>query len=159
MNPPKRKTTDTPRPKTTGADLPANVAAQHAAEEPPIDVGNQGGPEPAAAIDVAELLGKLDGLLRRVDALVSGGPGPVPRFLDIGAAAAYASLSRDSIRRLIDRGDLTPHRPVRGKILIDREELDRLILGSTDRPRNGRGQAPRDRGDNGRYLGNEPAEG
>lgn len=44
-----------------------------------------------------------------------------------------------SIRREISAGRLTAYRPRRGRILIDRIELDRLVLGATVRPRVGRG--------------------
>ncbi|HUT10739.1 MAG TPA: excisionase family DNA-binding protein [Thermoguttaceae bacterium] len=62
-----------------------------------------------------------------------------PRFLSVQGAATRASLSTDSIRRLVESGRLTALRPVRGKVLIDARELDALILSSTDRVRNGRG--------------------
>jgi hypothetical protein len=54
-----------------------------------------------------------------------------PRFLGVRGAAIYASLSEDSIRSLLARGKLTKLRPLRGKILIDRQELESLILSST----------------------------
>jgi len=85
------------------------------------------GHEPYEAI-----LAKLDELLQR--------PVHQPRFLSIKQAGEYSSLSDDSLRRLIERGDLTACRPVKGKILLDRQELDRLILGSTAIPRRGRGR-------------------
>ncbi len=78
------------------------------------------------------ILNKLDALLER--------SGPPRRFLSVAEAAAYSSLSDDSIRRLIERGDLTALRPMAGKILIDRDELDRLILGSTRQPTHSRGR-------------------
>jgi excisionase family DNA binding protein len=55
----------------------------------------------------------------------------VTRFLSIDAAARYASLSAQSIRRWISAGRLKAHRPG-GKILIDRQELEDLILHSGD---------------------------
>jgi excisionase family DNA binding protein len=75
---------------------------------------------------------KLNDLLQR-NVAVSG------RFLTVGGAAAYSGLSDKSIRRLISRGDLVAYRPVRGRLLIDRQQLDALILGSTARVRIGRG--------------------
>jgi len=80
----------------------------------------------------------LDALHAKLDALIER-TGPPKRFLSIKSAATYADLSQDSIRRMIEQRDLTAHRPVRGKVLVDRLELDRVILGSTARPVNGRG--------------------
>jgi excisionase family DNA binding protein len=79
-------------------------------------------------------------ILARLDAIAAP-----KRFCSIASAAKYCDLSEDSLRRLIERGDLTAHRPVRGKILIDREELDRLILGSAGPVRGSRGSATRTR--------------
>ena len=61
-------------------------------------------------------------------------------WLSIKSASTYTDLSVDSIRKLINRGDLTAHRPVSGRVLIKRSQLDALIDGSTlpARP-NGRG--------------------
>jgi len=64
---------------------------------------------------------------------------PPARFLSVKAAAMYTELSEDSIRRMLERGALTAFRPVKGKILIDRQQLDSTILGSSSRPRSGRG--------------------
>ena len=62
-----------------------------------------------------------------------------PRFLSVRRAAAYASLSEVSIRRLLDSGKLTSLRPGRGKILIDRIQLDAVVVSATAVPRMGRG--------------------
>lgn len=62
-----------------------------------------------------------------------------PRWFGIAEATAYTRLSDSSIRRLLATGKLTAHRPVRGKILLDRFELDSYIAGSTLQPRKGRG--------------------
>ena len=62
-----------------------------------------------------------------------------PRFLTVLGAAAYCSLSESSVRREIAVGRLRAYRPRRGRILIDRRELDALILASDARPRTGRG--------------------
>ena len=80
----------------------------------------------------------LDSLERKLDLLLAQ-QAPPQRFLTIQSAAVYSDLSPDSIRRLIERGDLTGLRPVRGRIVIDRLELDAAILAATDRPSNGRG--------------------
>jgi len=81
---------------------------------------------------------KLDSLHAKLDTLLAR-LGPPQRFMGVQSAAAYSDLSTDSIRRLIERGDLTAHRPVRGRVLVDRLELDDVILAATDRPRSGRG--------------------
>ncbi len=63
-----------------------------------------------------------------------------PRWLSIDLAAQYTSLSGKSIRRLIDGGQLSPSRAVRGKVLIDRQQLDAVLVASCGRQlRGGRG--------------------
>ena len=62
-----------------------------------------------------------------------------PRFLAIDGAAAYTSLSPESIRRLIETGRLTALRPIPGRVLIDRLELDALVTSSTKCLQKGRG--------------------
>ena len=95
-------------------------------------------------ISLALVLQKLDALIERA---------AVPkRFLSIAHAAEYADLSEDSVRRMIERGDLVAHRPVRGRILVDRQQLDQVILSSTNAPLNGRGMSARKRGGSGRFL-------
>lgn len=64
------------------------------------------------------------------------------RFLPIPQAARYAGISAVSIRRLIKRGSLKAHRPVRGKIVIDRHELDNFVASAVADPRKGRGIRP-----------------
>ena len=61
-------------------------------------------------------------------------------FLSIKHSAEYSDLSEESIRRLCKSGKLTERRPVRGKILIDRKELDAYIRSCTTTPRTGRGR-------------------
>ena len=82
--------------------------------------------------DLRRIEGKLDQLLDAAQA------GPV-RFLTIDAAERYSSLSERSIRRLISSGKLTAHRPVKGRVLVDRGQLDAVILSATSTPRKGRG--------------------
>jgi excisionase family DNA binding protein len=53
------------------------------------------------------------------------------RFLGINDASRYTSLSAQTLRRFIADGKLTAHRPG-GKILIDRRQLDDLVLRSKD---------------------------
>lgn len=66
------------------------------------------------------------------------------RFLSVKGAAEYSSLSEDSIRQMVNEGKLTAHRPRAGKVLIDRRQLDRVILSSTKEPKNGRGRYNRE---------------
>ncbi|MBC7854565.1 MAG: helix-turn-helix domain-containing protein [Pirellulaceae bacterium] len=61
------------------------------------------------------------------------------RYLNIPTAATYVGLSVKSVRRLIDAGKLGGHRPVRGRILIDRIELEQLVATATQVPSVGRG--------------------
>jgi len=78
----------------------------------------------------------LQAILARLDAIEAGTP---KRFLSIASAAAWCDLSQDSIRRLIERGELTAHRPVRGKVLVDRQQLEQYVLGSAREVRGSRG--------------------
>jgi excisionase family DNA binding protein len=63
----------------------------------------------------------------------------IPAWLSVHDAAIYSGLSMKTIRRLLASGKLTAHRPVRGRILICRNELDSLIRSSTQQLRRGRG--------------------
>jgi len=83
---------------------------------------------------------KFNALDRKLDTLLAR-LAPPQRFLGVDSAASYADLSPDSIRRMVERGDLTGLRPVRGRVLIDRLELDQVILAATNRPCNGRGMS------------------
>ena len=65
--------------------------------------------------------------------------GIVPRWLDVERAAVYTCLSDKSIRRLISSGKLTARRPVRGKIVLDRFQIDAYVGNCTVQPRTGRG--------------------
>lgn len=83
---------------------------------------------------------RLDSIEAKLEALLARTiSGPLPQFLTIEGAAAYSGLSEKSVRRLISRGDLQPLRPVRGRVLVQRQALDALILSSTGRMRKGRG--------------------
>lgn len=82
------------------------------------------------------IVDRLDSILERL----ADSAEPPQRFLSIEAAARYSGLSLDSVRRLLERGDLTALRPVPGRIVIDKAELDRLVLSSTRKPVNGRGR-------------------
>lgn len=77
---------------------------------------------------------------KKLDRLLQEASKANRRFVGVGGAAEHASLSCESIRRLLAAGKLTALRPVRGRILIDRRELDAVILASTTMPRSGRGR-------------------
>lgn len=77
--------------------------------------------------------GVIDGLRPMMDR-------PPKRFLTVKDAAFRAGeLSEESIRRMLSAGKLTALRPVPGRILIDVNELDSVIIASDSRPRKGRG--------------------
>jgi len=78
------------------------------------------------------------GMLNRIEQRLERGT-IAPRFKSVADTVVYAGLSADSIRRLVERGDLTAYRSVKGKIVLDIQEVDSFILGSTNRPQNGRG--------------------
>lgn len=61
------------------------------------------------------------------------------RYLTVEAAAHYTSLSTVSIRRLLSAGKLTAYRPVKGRILVDRNQLDAYVVSTTSLLRKGRG--------------------
>jgi excisionase family DNA binding protein len=52
------------------------------------------------------------------------------RFLSVDGAAAYAGLSADSVRRLLTARKLTAYRPVPGRVVLDRQQLEALVLSS-----------------------------
>lgn len=90
-------------------------------------------------MEVSDLTRKLDELAAQVNRLLERDGHASRRFFNVDHAAAYADLSTESIRRLLSTGRLTALRPVPGRILVDRQQLDSLILSSTRRPRSGRG--------------------
>jgi excisionase family DNA binding protein len=61
------------------------------------------------------------------------------RYIGVAEASEYTALSTDAIRGLLASNNLTAYRPVPGRVLIDRRELDALLASSTRRPRRGRG--------------------
>jgi len=67
------------------------------------------------------------------------GNGHWPRFLSVERAGQYSCLSPSSIRRLLSSGRLTALRPCRGRVLVDRHQLDVVVSGSSNAPRSGRG--------------------
>jgi excisionase family DNA binding protein len=78
-----------------------------------------------------------DALADRLTERLNGAP--TQRYLSVADAARYSGLSADSIRNLLSSNKLTALRPVKGRVLIDRQELEALIRSSTTRPRRGRG--------------------
>ncbi|PQO40376.1 DNA-binding protein [Bremerella cremea] len=95
-----------------------------------------GKPVTSEASEVHQILVDMQATLRQLMSRES-----VPqRFLTISSAARFTDLSEESIRRLIASRKLTAHRPVRGRVLIDRLELESLIRGSVKTPRRGRGR-------------------
>jgi hypothetical protein len=88
----------------------------------------------AATLDIDALAEALaERLVQRVGAAVSR------RYFSVADAATYSGLSADSIRSLLSSGKLTGYRPVSGRVVIDRRELDSLIQASTRVPRRRRG--------------------
>jgi excisionase family DNA binding protein len=65
------------------------------------------------------------------------------RFFTIPEAAEHARVSEDSVRRMLASGRLRALRPVAGRIVVDRRELESAVLGSTSKPRHGRGSGRR----------------
>ena len=82
----------------------------------------------------------LEALDAKLDALLERTGTADRRFLTVDSAAAYCDLSPESIRRLLASGKLTALRAVRGRVLIDRNQLDSYVLGCDSRPRSGRGR-------------------
>lgn len=86
---------------------------------------------------------QLDNLVGRLGALLERASAAERRFLTVDGAADYSGLSSESVRRLLAAGRLTALRPVKGRIVIDRHELDAYVLGCNGRPRSGRGRRVR----------------
>lgn len=61
------------------------------------------------------------------------------KFLNLPTASAYAGISIVSLRRLISAGKLLALRPVKGRIVLDRQALEQFIGTSSATPRTGRG--------------------
>ena len=84
----------------------------------------------------ADQLERIEALLRQ---LVDDQGARWPEWLSIASAARYADLSEASIRRLISSGKITAHRVLRGKVSIERRQLDGLIREAVGSIRHGRG--------------------
>jgi len=87
-----------------------------------------------------DVLPRLAELCEKLDRLLQNGRASHVRFLSVNGAAQYSGLSTKSIRRLIALGRITALHPVRGRVVIDRNELDSFILASGNSPRGGRGR-------------------
>jgi hypothetical protein len=75
-------------------------------------------------------------LLERVDAA----PAQWGRFLKLDDAERYSGVSIKTLRRMIAAGKLVPLHPVKGRVVVDRLNLDAAILETAmKRFRNGRG--------------------
>jgi excisionase family DNA binding protein len=61
------------------------------------------------------------------------------RYYSVAEASVYTSLSCDTIRAMLSARKLTALRPVGGRVLMDRRELDALLQASTACPRRRRG--------------------
>jgi excisionase family DNA binding protein len=95
-----------------------------------------------AALDLDAL---AEAVARKVAEQLAGRP--APRYMTVAQTAVYTGLSADSVRSLLAGGKLTALRPVPGRVVIDRQELDAYLRASTRRPRSGRGlNRPRNRG-------------
>ena len=91
-------------------------------------------PDAETTSDVAELAAAVRELIASIDERKWA------RWLSVDGATEYTSLCDKSIRNLISAGKLTPSRAVRGRLLIDRNQLDALLLSECGkRPRKGRG--------------------
>ncbi len=66
--------------------------------------------------------GKLDLLLAK--------NGDGPKYLGVEAAAGYLSISVESVRRLIAAGRLKSFKPTPGRLVVRRQDLDKLVLNS-----------------------------
>jgi excisionase family DNA binding protein len=85
----------------------------------------------------------LDALAAAIaDKLADRLAAPTQRYLGVAEAARYTGLSADSVRSMIAGGKLTALRPVPGRIVLDKRELDSVVQGATRRPATGRGIRP-----------------
>lgn len=64
-----------------------------------------------------------------------------PAFFSLNNAAIFAGISDDSIRKLIVAGRLTAHRPVPGRTLISRKQLEAVLDSSAGASGKSRRQA------------------
>jgi excisionase family DNA binding protein len=62
-----------------------------------------------------------------------GVPGAGRRFFTIPGAADYTTLSPRAIRRLVAEGRLPAYHPTPRRTVLDRADLDRVVLESRGR--------------------------
>lgn len=79
-----------------------------------------------------------EGVSAQLDRLTEA-PRLTPEWLGVSDAAIYSGLSEETLRKLGASGKIVLRRPVRGRVLINRRELDNYIRSSTAQPRTGRG--------------------
>jgi hypothetical protein len=109
----------------------------------------------AGSVSSAPSAPTLGDVLARLESLqeaIEHRPIVTPKFVGIGGASVYCSLSAESIRGLIAAGKLTALRPVRGRIVLAIEELDAFVRSSTSSIRGGRGS--RAKASTNRHIGN-----
>src|SRR5262245_11011695 len=95
-------------------------------------------PRRVQRVSDADPIADLTAAIRELAARVDGQTWP--RWLSVALAARYTSLSARSVRNLVAAGHVTPSRAVRGKVLIDRLQLDAALSAACGaRLRRGRG--------------------
>ena len=83
-------------------------------------------------MDAMELrLDRIEDALTEIVELV----GHPQKWLTIAQAARYSGLSQTVIRRMLDSGTLTCHRPTPGRLIVSVDELDAFIAASTGKPK------------------------
>lgn len=90
-----------------------------------------------------DITAELRALRDTVGRLVETIDRPPVRWLTIADAAKYAGICPRSLRGLIAMGKLRQHKPVPGRCVVDRLELDRYIASTTPAAqaiRSGRGR-------------------
>lgn len=83
-----------------------------------------------------ERLGAIEAHLAKI---AEEGGVPPARFLSIEAAATYSGISAVSLRRLISAGKIERYTPIKGRVVVDRLELENYVRSCTVRARTGRG--------------------
>ena len=91
-------------------------------------------------MNLEEIGALLQQLLETQQQLVDQVPLSAKGFFTLKHAAEYSGLSVESLRRLCESGKLTALRPVKGRIVVDRLELEAYIRSCTSTPRTGRGR-------------------
>ena len=77
-------------------------------------------------MELAAILDKLEHLEKCLNGIQS-------KYFSVNEAAIYCRISESKVRKLIGSGRLPFHR-IDGKILLNRRELDYLILTGTSKP-------------------------